>query len=135
MDQPVIASQRDLTPDVRAFLAPYSPEVQAIALALRELVFEVAPDAIEQVDVPARLLAYGWAQTYQDTLCVIMPLKAAVNLGLPRGAELTDPAGLLEGTGKRARHVKVREVKRARQPEVRALLQAAADELRQRRQT
>ncbi len=63
-----------------------------------------------------------------------MPLKAAVNLGLPRGAEMANPTRLLEGTGKRARHVKVREVKRARQPEVRALLQAAADELRRRRQ-
>jgi hypothetical protein len=30
-----------------------------------------------------------------------------VNVGFFRGAELTDPAGLLEGTGKRMRHVKL----------------------------
>jgi hypothetical protein len=33
---------------------------------------------------------------------------AHVNVGFFRGAELADPAGLLEGTGKRMRHVKLR---------------------------
>jgi hypothetical protein len=33
--------------------------------------------------------------------------KAHVNIGFFLGAELQDPAGLLEGTGKRMRHVKV----------------------------
>ena len=34
--------------------------------------------------------------------------RAHVNVGFFFGAELEDPAGLLEGTGKRMRHVKVR---------------------------
>ncbi len=34
--------------------------------------------------------------------------KAHVNVGFFRGAELADPAGLLEGTGKVMRHVKLR---------------------------
>ena len=34
--------------------------------------------------------------------------KAHVNVGFFRGAELADPAGLLEGTGKHMRHVKLR---------------------------
>lgn len=33
---------------------------------------------------------------------------AHVNVGFFRGAELADPAGLLEGSGKRMRHVKLR---------------------------
>ena len=33
---------------------------------------------------------------------------AHVNVGFFRGAELVDPAGLLEGTGRYMRHVKVR---------------------------
>ena len=33
---------------------------------------------------------------------------AHVNVGFFRGAELADPAGLLEGTGKLMRHVKLR---------------------------
>jgi hypothetical protein len=34
--------------------------------------------------------------------------KAHVNVGFFRGAELVDPMGLLEGTGKFMRHVKIR---------------------------
>lgn len=34
--------------------------------------------------------------------------RAHVNVGFFRGAELIDPAGLLEGTGKYMRHVKLR---------------------------
>jgi len=34
--------------------------------------------------------------------------KAHVNVGFFRGAALADPAGLLEGTGKLMRHVKIR---------------------------
>jgi hypothetical protein len=34
--------------------------------------------------------------------------KAHVNVGFFHGAELHDPSGLLQGTGKRMRHVKVR---------------------------
>jgi hypothetical protein len=34
--------------------------------------------------------------------------KAHVNVGFFRGAELADPRGLLEGTGKYMRHVKLR---------------------------
>jgi hypothetical protein len=34
--------------------------------------------------------------------------RAHANVGFFRGAELADPAGLLEGTGKRMRHVKVK---------------------------
>jgi hypothetical protein len=34
--------------------------------------------------------------------------KAHANVGFYLGAELKDPAGLLEGTGKRMRHVKLK---------------------------
>jgi hypothetical protein len=115
--------------EVQAFLAAYDPRVQAIAMRLRELVFSLAPDVIEQIDLAAKLLGYGFDRTYQGTLCVIMPLKAAVNLGFPRGAELPDPAGLLAGTGKRARHVKIRDVGEVEAPALRALLEAAVEQL------
>ena len=37
----------------------------------------------------------------------VAAFKAHVNVGFFRGAELADPAGLLEGTGKFMRHVKL----------------------------
>jgi hypothetical protein len=52
--------------EVEAFLATYSPNVRAIALKLRDLVFEAAPGAIEQVDIPgitaASLASFGEGQ-------------------------------------------------------------------------
>ena len=114
---------------VRTFLVPYDPPVQAMVLRLRELVLQVAAGTLEQVDYPAKLIAYGWRQTYKDTICVIMPLKAAVHLGFPRGVDLPDPAGLLTGTGKRARHVRIAAVDEVETPALRALLEAAVAQL------
>jgi len=110
-----------------AFLSAFSPGVQALAHRLRAMVLAALPTALEQVDLPAKLLAYGWAATYKATICVIMPLKAGVNLGFPFGAELPDPAGLLTGTGKRARHVRLTHPAELEQPALRALIDASAD--------
>ncbi|MEP7294466.1 MAG: DUF1801 domain-containing protein, partial [Chloroflexota bacterium] len=84
-----------------------------------------APELIEQIDVPGKLIGYGWDTTYKGTVCVIMPLKESVNLGFARGASLNDPDKLLEGTGKRARHVKFKSAEAMDQPAVQELLEAA----------
>ena len=119
----------EIDPEIGNFLTHYSPEVQEIALALREIILGLAPTSIEQLDVPAKMLAYGFQRTYKDMICVIMPLKAGVNLGFSRGVDLPDPAGLLTGSGKRARHVRISSVVEARTPEVRALLEASIAQL------
>ncbi len=115
--------------DVDDFLENYSAEVRAIARRLRTLVLVIVPDALEQVDRPAKMLAYGRDATYKGMICGIMPQKAWVNLGLPRGTSTPDPAGLLEGTGKRARHVKVRTLEAAEAPALKALIEASAREV------
>jgi hypothetical protein len=107
------------------FLAPYTPPVREMALKARDLVLSLFPDAVEQIDVPGKLLGYGWDTTYAGTVCVIMPLKDSLNLGFARGTSLPDPDGLLAGTGKRARHVKFKTLEEIDHPGVRALLEAA----------
>lgn len=83
----------------------YAPEVRAIARRLRRLVREELPQAEETVYL-------GWRSAmYRDgrEVCGIQPLRGGYcNLYFMRGAELADPNGLLEGTGKGMRHVKVR---------------------------
>lgn len=116
--------------EVRSFLAASNPAVQEIALKARALVLEVAPGAVEQIDVSAKMLAYGFAATYKDMFCAIQPHKTYVNFGLPRGAELPDPGKLLTGTGKHARHVKLAEVRDADMPELRALLEASVAQVK-----
>jgi hypothetical protein len=120
------AQQPEANSDPQTFLSCYSPPVRALALELRALVLELIPGVIEQVDLPARLLAYGYDRTYKGTICVIMPLKGAVNLGFARGVDLSDPADLLAGTGKRARHVRITASEQVHSSALSALLEAAA---------
>jgi hypothetical protein len=114
-----------MTVEFDVFLAPYSPTVQDLARRARDLVLAVMPDAIEQLDPSARLIAYGFDRTYRGLVCGIALQKMYVNLMFARGAELPDPAGLLTGTGKRARHVKIQQPDDLASPELRALLEAA----------
>jgi hypothetical protein len=54
--------------------------------------------------------------------------KSHLNLGFYYGTSLKDPAGLLEGSGKKLRHVKISEMAEAKSPAVESLLiQAIAD--------
>jgi len=114
--------------ELEDFLDEFKPEVRNLALQLRDLVHEIDPEVIEQIDKPAHLLAYGYAKTYTHLMCVIILYTDYVNLGFPRGIDLPDPEGLLEGTGKRARHVKITDTETIDLPEVAALIQASAEE-------
>ena len=101
-----------------------APNVVDAARALRATVTEAMPDAVEQVDFPDGLLAIGRGRGMRDWLFAIIPHKAHVNLQLADGADLPNPDGLIEGTGKRVRHVKVRDADAASSPAVRAAIDA-----------
>ncbi len=63
-------------------LANYSQEIRDLILAARELLLECFPHALEQVDLPSRLLAYGTSAKYADTVFTLMPQSKWVNLGI-----------------------------------------------------
>lgn len=52
--------------------------------------------------------------------------KNHVTFGFTRGTSLDDPAGLLEGTGKNLRHVKVKTAEQLRDADLRQLILDAA---------
>ena len=108
-----------------AFLAAYSREAREIALCLRTLVLDVFPNALEQIDPKSGIIAYGYDQTSEGQVCAIAPRMKYVNLMFSRGAQLPDPSKLLNGTGKQARHVKIRSEVETEKPELRALLREA----------
>jgi hypothetical protein len=58
-----------------------------------------------------------------------------VNVGFFHGAALADPAGLLEGTGKRMRHVKLRPGQPVDAPALEALIDAAHRDIVERLRT
>ncbi len=95
------AVKRD--PDIQEWINKHSDELGAIA----KYWFDVMRDCGNDV---RELLHDG-----HPTACVadaafayVNAFKAHVNVGFFRGAELSDPNGLLEGTGKIMRHVKLR---------------------------
>ena len=63
----------------------------------------------------------------RDLTFAINPHSAHVNLQLPDGVDLPDPDGLIEGTGKRIRHVKIRSVEAASSAAVRAIVDAQVE--------
>ena len=90
-------------PAIDIWLTEWPPELQSIAQKwfvrmrqcgddVRELIHDGCPVAFV-ADAP-----FGYVNTFKDH----------VNVGFFNGAALEDPAGLLEGSGKRMRHVKLK---------------------------
>jgi hypothetical protein len=98
------------------FLQVSAPEVAQTARALRVTILDAFPGAIEWFDPGNGLLAFGSKRQMRDLLLAIIPHKAHVNLQLVDGVDLPNPHGKVEGTGKRARHVKVRSVEEVSAP-------------------
>ena len=101
----------DIMPDkVEEFLNSYSPEVRDIAMKVRKLVTDLVPDAKEKVYGGWKTIGYSFSGGMKDVICAIGPHSSHVNLVFFRGSELADPQGQLEGTGKKGRHVKIKNV-------------------------
>jgi Domain of unknown function (DU1801) len=118
-------------PDILGtLLEGHTAEVGAILRRAREVTREELPGSTEQLDLPDHLIAYGYGSAAgvrsRDFLVALIPHKAHLNVQLADGATLPDPRGIVEGTGKRIRHVKCRSVADAERPELRALIRAQA---------
>jgi hypothetical protein len=97
-------------------------DVQQIARAVRALVMECMPGVVEWIDTGNGLGAYGTEKKMSALLFAIIPHKTHVNLQLADGVELDDPDGLVEGTGKRIRHVKFRSLEDVDRPAAKRLV-------------
>src|SRR5580693_1568585 len=118
-------------PQLLSYLAPYDPHVSDLTLALRDVVLEEAPDAIESI-AKGYAVAIGFSFTgkpMKDGFCHVVTYSSHVNLGFNRGASLPDPAGVLAGTGKSIRHITIRNHDELARPVIRRLLQAAIEQV------
>lgn len=110
---------------VRLSNEPLKPVVER----LRQVILEIHPEACEVVRLGDRAATYGCGPRKMiDGYAYILPYRSWVNLGFYRGASLTDPEKLLEGTGARMRHVKMRSVGDVQRPGVRGLIREASAE-------
>jgi len=90
-------------PAVEAWLSEHADELGTIARHWFEVIRNCGNDVLE-------LLHDGCPTACLDdaAFAYVNVFAAHVNVGFFRGAELPDPNGLLEGTGKFMRHVKLR---------------------------
>lgn len=100
---------------------PRGPAVRALAQALRAFVRRQVPGVTESIN-PWGIPTFH----YHGELAYFMVHAAHVTFGFHRGAALPDPQGLLEGTGKSMRHVKIRTPADLERPALRELVNAAA---------
>jgi len=107
------------------FIKDYPEPVQMIAAHLRKLILSELPDNKEMVDVPSKIIAYGASAKYADLVCAIAPYTGHVNLMFSRGASMPDPDGILKGTGKKARHIRVEEMTEEMGESIRKYLRSA----------
>ena len=107
------------------FLSQYDEQVFVNALKLRKILLANLPGIIEQLDIPARMIAYCYGQKYAELICVIIPSKKGLKLGFNRGTELPDPDSLLEGTGKISRYVVVKSSEQIKSKALKKLIENA----------
>ena len=85
------------------------PEVTELARKLRKLIATVHPDVVEVPRTGEGVAAYGWGEKkMSESYAYIAPQRGWVNLGFYHATALEDPDRILEGTGAKIRHVKVR---------------------------
>ena len=114
-------------PEYLRFLAPFESRIQELALATRRLVLEEAPDSVELIYDAYNALATGYGFTGRPSECFIHIAIYAkwVNLGFHRGSELSDPQGILQGTGRWVRHLRIAEPADLAEPAVREFVKQA----------
>ena len=114
------------------FLSAYDRPVADLALALREMVLEEAPDAVERVyENHPSAVWFGSGPKMKDMFCYIATARSHVNLDFCRGASLSDPNHVLEGDGKMMRHVKFRSEPDVERRFVRRYIRAAIEQIEQ----
>jgi hypothetical protein len=113
------------------YLAAYDPHVSNLTLALRDVVLEEAPNAIESI-FKGYAVTIGFSFTgkpLKDGFCHVVTYRSHVNLGFNRGALLPDPKRILQGAGKAIRHITIRNQAELDRPSVRRYLQAAIEQI------
>jgi len=109
---------------VEAFVARQSAAQRKIINRLRAVVKAAVPSLEERM----RWLQVGYLVSNRD-VCGIYPSSNHVNLSFAKGSTLKDPEGLLEGTGKGIRHIKVFTVEQVGEERIKTYVREAVASL------
>ncbi|MFC2115760.1 DUF1801 domain-containing protein [Bacteroidota bacterium] len=90
-------------PQVTEYIEQFSPEFQEILFRLRELIYQVVPDAEEAIKWRAPSFSY-----HRKPVCYFAGFTHHVTFAFHNGTMLNDPDGLLLGTGKYLKYIKLK---------------------------
>jgi len=93
--------------DLQKFIRPYPPEVQELALWLREWVWDLYPSCNELIYDNYNAVAFGWSITDKlgHTFCTVALMPKYVHFGFYWGSEISDPEHILQGKGSQYRYL------------------------------
>jgi hypothetical protein len=113
--------------ELDGFLAKYTPEVAAEAVAALDRLRPHVPGAVEMVydNYNALVVGFGATERASEAVLSIAVMPRWVDLCFLVGADLPDPQGLLQGSGSVARHIVLKEAADIDSPAVRELIALA----------
>ncbi len=114
-------------PAIEGWMKEHAGELGAIAESWFQVMRGCGADVRELLHD-----GYPTACVADAAFAYVGSFSAHVNVGFFRGAELPDPNGLLEGTGKFMRHVKLRPAGDVDTTALRSLIHAAYADMRDR---
>lgn len=112
---------------IMKYLESFHEEIVALALQLRIQLKKETKPAFELVgDSTISLnIGYGFTEKAWDCFCAIIVYSKHINLSFNAGAFLPDPQRLLNGTGKKIRHIKIKDFDDINKQSVKVLLNEA----------
>ncbi len=116
-----------MSKDFELLLNNYDDNIRELATAARTLIAKLTPKAEEKIYFGWRVARFSLDGTMAGQFIAIGPHKKHVNLYFMNGIELDDPKGLLEGDGKKMRHVSITEAKQLKSAALKALIKASAE--------
>ena len=127
---PMAGAHGTTTPEqqVRSFIAKFEPAHQRLIRAVRHALRRRFPTAYELAYDNYNFFVLGYGPTARPSDAIISIAAGANGVGLCfiHGARLPDPEGILLGSGKQTRFIRVESTAVLTRPAVRTLVAAAA---------
>ena len=105
-----------------ATLVSRYPAIVELIAASRRVLSAAFPGTNEEAVPKAGLISYSYGPGYKGVVATLILSKGGVKIGIPYGATLEDPDGLLEGSGKVHRYILITSQSALSRPGVNRLL-------------
>jgi len=113
---------------VQEIFSKASPTSLPLIKAAHQFLLEIAPDAVVVPRLGEKSISYGVGiKKMSEAYCYLIAFNDHVNLGFFHGTEI-DSDGILEGTGAKLRHTKIRNLKDLKNPKLKKLILKAIND-------